>query len=102
MLWIATHQFAAHLRIQSLPEAGKISCGLHRSLIRGKQMDYDRRLSYSDAWSITHAEEVLQARSNPRRLARFVVDSGPPSAVQPKCAWERFPAGVARSGFARA
>jgi hypothetical protein len=54
-------------------------------------MDYDRGLRYPDAWSITHAEEVLQARSNPRRLARFVMDSGPWSAVQPNVSGSDFP-----------
>src|SRR5215469_5849582 len=83
MLWIATHQFAAHLRIQRFPEARKISRGLHRSVIRSKKMDYHRNLRYPDAWSVTHAEEVLQARSDPRRLTAFVMDSDLTSAVQP-------------------
>ena len=58
MLWIAAHQFAAHLRIQSLPEAGKISGGLYRSLIRGKQMDYERGLPCPNlfaGWHNAHA-----------------------------------------------
>src|ERR1700739_3753937 len=81
VLWISPHQFAANLRIEPLPESRQIRRRLHGAMVRGEQVDDERRLAFAYAGRFAHAEEVLQAGCNPGRLAVFIVNLRLPSAL---------------------
>src|SRR5689334_20549475 len=78
MFRISPRQFAANLWVKALPKARKIGGHLHRAMIRGQQMDDN--WGAADQRSLTHSEEILQARCDPRRFSVSVVDFDAPSA----------------------
>ena len=82
VLRIPAHQFAAYLRIKPFPESCQVPRRLHGAVVRREQVDDNRRLSLSYAWCLAHAEEVLQAGSNPGRLAMFIVNFRLASTLQ--------------------
>ena len=73
MFGVAAAQFAADLRIESLPESREIGCGLNGPLIGGEQMNYERRARAADARGLAHSEEVLKPRGDPGRFSALVV-----------------------------
>ena len=74
MAWVAAHQFPADFRVETCPETGEIRGRLHGPLIRREQVDDERYLVGTDARCLLHAEEILQSRSDPWRLAFVIVD----------------------------
>src|SRR5580692_9212952 len=87
MLRIASHQFAAYLWIQALPESRKIRCRLHRPVIRSQQVNHYRRPPRPNSWRLAHSEKVLQAGCNPRRFATLIVNLGLPATLQAQTRW---------------
>ena len=74
MFWIAAHQFAAHLRVQSLPESREVRCRLYRPLIGSEKMNHQRGSIRSYPRRVPHAEKILEGRCDPGMLAVLVVD----------------------------
>src|SRR5580692_1095056 len=87
MLRIASHQFAAYLWIQALPESRKIRRRLHGPLIRGQQMNHHRRSLRPDSWRLAHPEKVLQARRNPWRFSALIMNFGLSATLQAYARW---------------
>src|SRR5579863_9674405 len=98
MLRVAAAQFFAQLWIEALPEAGQIGGCLYGPLVRREQMDNQRNLVASDARALADAEEILQPRCDPGRLAAFVMDGRVAAAGQAQTGWsellERLRAGA--------
>jgi hypothetical protein len=88
---ISAHQFAAHLRIEPLPESGKVSRGLHSPLIRREQVYYKRGTVGPNAWRLSHPEKVLKTRRYPWGLVAAIVNLGLTPALQPNVHRSEFP-----------
>lgn len=74
---VAAHQFAAHLRVEALPEAREVAGGLHSALVGREQMHNHWGAAGADARCLLHAEEILQTAGDPRRFAAFVMHARP-------------------------
>src|ERR1700735_5066231 len=88
---ISSHKFASHLWIQSLPESCKIGRGLHSPVVRREQMYYQRDTVGSNTRSVSHTEEVLKARRNPRWLVSAVMNLGLTPTLQSNGRRSKFP-----------
>ena len=72
---IAAGEFLADLWVEALPEARQVAGHLHGTLIRRQEPDNHWDSAPCHGGRFAHAEEVLQARCDPRRLIGFVVDT---------------------------
>ena len=84
MARVPSHQLAADLRVKAIPEAGKVGGGLDGAVVGGQEMGDDGGPVCAETRGLAHAEEVLEARGDPRRLALLVVDLGLAAALEAK------------------
>jgi len=71
---VTTHEFAADLGVEPLPETGKVGGGLNGALVGGEQVEDYRDAVRAEAGGLVHAEEVLEAGGDPGGLAALVVN----------------------------
>src|ERR1700690_302577 len=90
MLRITSHQFAAYLRVEPLPESCEISCRLYWPLIRSQQVNHHWRWLRPTSWRHAPTEKLLQARRNPRRVAALIVNLRLAATLQPYACWRDF------------
>jgi len=73
VLRVAAHQLTPKLRVVPLPKAGEVLCDLHRTPVRGQQVDRQGHAACAEGTTRSHAEEILQCGCDPGRLILFVV-----------------------------
>src|SRR5690606_19244007 len=74
VLGVPAHELAAELRIVALPEAREILRDLDRALVRREQVEDEGHPAAGDGGAARQAEEVLEARRDPRRTIELVMD----------------------------
>src|SRR3954462_1627809 len=70
---VAAPELAANRRVVALPEAREVRRDLDGAVVRREQMEDERGPPVGDLRPLTQAEEVLEARRDPRRLSALVV-----------------------------
>lgn len=82
MTRILADQLASNRRIVSGPKPAQIGGDLDGALIGRQKVNYQRQATSGQLGPLGQAEEVLQARRNPRRLTSDVMDRGAATARQ--------------------